>query len=85
MVVDDVAVISSINWGVGPFLRDREVALVIDSREVADFLAGAFASDRQSDLSIPSIIGVPEEIEVERAGHLTIDTRDCSDPAGIAS
>ncbi|MDD1769800.1 MAG: phospholipase D-like domain-containing protein, partial [Methanomassiliicoccales archaeon] len=85
MIIDDIAVISSINWGIGPFVRNREAALVIESWPVADLFAIAFASDWQSDLSIPSIIGVPGEIEMERSGSLTIDAGNCSDPAGIAS
>ncbi len=85
LVVDDTAVVSSINWGVGPFERNREAALLIESEVVADFFASSFQGDWQPDRSVPSIAGVPESVRMERAGPLTLDARNCTDPAGIAS
>jgi phosphatidylserine/phosphatidylglycerophosphate/cardiolipin synthase-like enzyme len=84
VVVDDVAVVSSINWGVGPFARNREAALIIESGEVADFFATAFEDDWQLDLSVPMIVGVPLAVEMEKAGPLSLDASNCSDPSGIA-
>ncbi len=85
LVVDDTAIVSSINWGLGPFERNREAALMIESAEIADFYAAAFSDDWQSDLSVPSIVGVPPVVEMNAPGRLMIDAGNCSDPAGIAS
>jgi cardiolipin synthase len=85
IVVDDVAIVSSINWGIGPFTRNREAAIAIRSDEIADFFAASFAGDWRPDTSVPSIIAVPDTLDLKAPGPLCIDASNCTDEAGIAS
>ena len=42
---DDTAVVGSLNWGDGGTTRNREVLLVVENAEVADFYARTYAAD----------------------------------------
>jgi phosphatidylserine/phosphatidylglycerophosphate/cardiolipin synthase-like enzyme len=45
LVVDDAAVVGSLNWNEGARTENREVLLAVENAEVADFYARAYAAD----------------------------------------
>ncbi|PHQ37718.1 phospholipase [Halorubrum persicum] len=45
LVVDDTAVVGSLNWNEGAATENREVLLAIEDRSVAEFYARAYAAD----------------------------------------
>jgi len=85
VIVDDTVLVSSINWGTGPFDRNREVGLMVESRPVADFFSLAFAGDWVLDPSLPAIIDIPDSVDLVAGSRLMLNANNCSDPAGIAS
>ncbi|HTY47883.1 MAG TPA: phospholipase D-like domain-containing protein [Methanomassiliicoccales archaeon] len=85
LVVDDTVLVSSINWGTGPFDRNRETGLVIESAELASFFASAFEEDWIPDSTAPTIVGVPESVTVDQGAHLSLNASASYDAAGIAS
>ncbi|MFP4546081.1 MAG: phospholipase D-like domain-containing protein [Methanomassiliicoccales archaeon] len=83
MVVDDTVLISSMNWVPTAFEENREVGLLVESEEVADFFAHAFQEDWCED-PIPPSIALPESIEGEEGTPVLLDARECSDNIGIS-
>ena len=63
LVVDDRAWVGSVNWTEGSFSNNRELAVVIDSPEVAAFFAALFIEDW----------GVNEHTVAERGLEVTLD------------
>ncbi len=55
IIADDVAWVSSINWTSNSFHDNREVAVAIESKEVADFFAEHFLADFQQYYSYEGI------------------------------
>ncbi|TKX79457.1 phospholipase [Halorubrum sp. SD626R] len=45
VVIDDAAVVGSLNWNAGAATENREVLLAVESEAVADFYARAYAAD----------------------------------------
>ncbi|MFC5277613.1 phospholipase D-like domain-containing protein [Halorubrum rubrum] len=45
LVIDDTAVVGSLNWNEGARTENREVLLVVENADVADFYARAYAAD----------------------------------------
>ena len=45
VVIDDTAVVGSLNWNAGAATENREVLLAVESEAVADFYARAYAAD----------------------------------------
>ena len=45
LVCDDVSIVSSVNWTSNSFKNNREVGVVIQSKDVADYYAGVFERD----------------------------------------
>ncbi|MDR1690743.1 MAG: phospholipase D-like domain-containing protein [Candidatus Methanoplasma sp.] len=45
VVIDDVVWVASVNWTENSFMNNREVAVIIDSPEVAEFFTGLFMED----------------------------------------
>ena len=49
IVADETAVIGSLNWNNNSATNNRELALIVDDREVADYYAGVFEADWAGD------------------------------------
>ena len=45
LVIDDTAIVGSLNWNEGATTRNREVLLAVENAAVADFYARAYAAD----------------------------------------
>jgi phosphatidylserine/phosphatidylglycerophosphate/cardiolipin synthase-like enzyme len=58
VVVDDAALVGSLNWGATAQTENREVMVAVDGAEVADYYADVFASDwaEPSSRSLPTTL-----------------------------
>lgn len=50
-----VSIVSSNNWGVSSFSRNRELALIVESAEVAGYFESAFRMDWEPDSTQPEV------------------------------
>lgn len=64
-----VTVVSSNNWGYSSFARNREIALVVDSPEIASYFSRAFAYDWDPDTT-PPVARCGESVVQVRLGEL---------------
>lgn len=84
MIIDDVAVVSSLNW-CDPALRDnREIGLAITSEEVSDYFAEVFWTDWCEDPFPPSLELPWYDCIVEENVPVVIDASNASDASGIS-
>jgi phosphatidylserine/phosphatidylglycerophosphate/cardiolipin synthase-like enzyme len=84
MVIDDTALVSSINWNMAALLENRECGLLVESDVVADFFAQAFESDWKDDPDPPEIRIGTTELEVMEGEPILISASNCSDASGIS-
>jgi len=75
--------VSSNNWGFSSFARNREVAAVVDSREIATYFQLAFEMDWSSDDSPPTA-DVGKDIVTELGSIVELDGGNSSDDRVIA-
>jgi len=73
-----VAVVSSNNWVYASFAKNRELAAVVHSVEVTDYLLRAFEHDWYPDVMAP-VIEAPAEVVVSCGDWVTLSTESCSD------
>ena len=77
LVVDDTAVVGSLNWNEGAATENREVLLAVEDRSVAAFYARAYAADwRGGGVHLP--IGLLGGLTVAVAGAGTAARREVS-------
>jgi cardiolipin synthase len=69
------ALISSNNWGYSSFARNRELAAILDSNELATYYSKAFDLDWTPDVTAPvadagedQIVGLGEEVRLDAGG-----------------
>ncbi|EMA67147.1 phospholipase D-like domain-containing protein [Halorubrum kocurii] len=75
LVVDDTAVVGSLNWNEGAATENREVLLAIEDRSVADFYARAYAADwRGGGVHLP--VGLLGGLAVAVAGAGAVARRE---------
>jgi len=58
VIIDDTVWVSSVNWSNAAFMNNRELAVSIDSRDVADYFAEFFLSDWGPDAEMDLIVRV---------------------------
>jgi cardiolipin synthase len=79
LIVDArTTVVSSNNWVYASFARNRELAAIIDSEEVAGYFAGAFDADWYPDVVDP-VISVPVEVYAPSGSWIDLSSRECTD------
>ena len=83
MVIDDAALVSSINWNLAALLENRECGLLMESDVVADFFAQVFESDWKDDPDPPEIRIGTTELEAVEGEPILISASNCSDASGI--
>jgi phosphatidylserine/phosphatidylglycerophosphate/cardiolipin synthase-like enzyme len=83
LVIDDAALVSSINWNLAALLENRECGLFVESAAIADFFAQVFEDDWKEDPDPPEI-RVETEIEAMEGEPILISASNCSDASGIA-
>jgi cardiolipin synthase len=82
-IIDDLSLVSSINWGPTAFQENREVAVAIRSSEVASFFARSFSEDWQNDTIAP-VIRLPAMLyDFIEGQRMVIDASNSSDNAAI--
>jgi cardiolipin synthase len=81
LVVDDTAVISSINWGDSALFENREVGVAVRSEQVAAYFSDLFWED-WSDDPIPPVVDLPwTSIQVPEGQPVLLDAANSSDNA----
>ncbi len=84
VVVDGFrSIVSSNNWGISSFSRNREVAAIVDSSEVAGYFQRAFEMDWSADVTPPSADAGPD-IDAELGEALDLNSTRSSDDRVIA-
>jgi len=79
VIIDDTVWVSSINWSNAAFTNNREVAVQISSKDVADYFASYFLLDWGDDAEMHLIVDVRGGV----AGEATVlDASSSSFPAG---
>ena len=74
LVVDDTAVVGSLNWNPSARTENREVLLAVESESVADFYARAYAADwRGGGVHLP--VGLAGGLAVALAGAVAVARR----------
>jgi phosphatidylserine/phosphatidylglycerophosphate/cardiolipin synthase-like enzyme len=75
LVVDDTAIVGSLNWNEGAATENREVLLAVEDESVADFYARAYAADwRGGGVHLP--VGLLGGLSVALAGAGVIARRE---------
>ncbi|WP_435074181.1 phospholipase D-like domain-containing protein [Halorubrum sp. HHNYT27] len=75
VVVDDTAIVGSLNWNAGAATENREVLLAIEDEAVADFYARAYAADwRGGGVHLP--VGLAGGLAVTLAGAGVVARRE---------
>ena len=75
VVVDDAAIVGSLNWNAGAATENREVLLAIEDEAVADFYARAYAADwRGGGVHLP--VGLVGGLVVTVAGAGVVARRE---------
>lgn len=75
VVVDDAAIVGSLNWNAGAATENREVLLAIEDEAVADFYARAYAADwRGGGVHLP--LGLVGGLAVAVAGAGAVARRE---------
>ena len=74
VIVDDTAVVGSLNWGQSAQSNNREVLLALEGSEAAGYYAAVFEDDWQGDdRALP--VGLPAAVAVGGAGALLLARR----------
>ena len=84
MIVDNIAVVTSMNWCDSALLDNREVGLAIASEGVSDYFAGVFFTDWCDDPFPPELELPWYECTVEENVPVLIDASNASDASGIS-
>lgn len=71
-------VVSSNNWVYASFAKNRELAAVIDSPEVASYFTEAFDADWYPDRVAP-VIDTPKDVVASCGSWVTLSSEACSD------
>jgi phosphatidylserine/phosphatidylglycerophosphate/cardiolipin synthase-like enzyme len=84
LVLDgSITVVSSNNWGVSSFARNRELAVIIESTEVAGYFEAAFKMDWEPDIEPPQAI-IGNDISALVGETVLLNGSWSSDDRGIA-
>lgn len=83
VIVDDTVVVGSANWVDGSMERNREMAIVLRSTELADIFTRWFEEDWKGD-ALPPVIKLPWHLmEAEVGEPIVLDATRCYDPSGV--
>lgn len=77
-----LTLVSSNNWGYSAFARNRELAAIVDSVEVADYFARAFRMDWEPDTE-PPVAVCGEDVTVSLGELVHLDASASSDDRAI--
>ena len=83
VIVDDTVVVGSANWVDGSMMRNREMALVLKSSELAETFVQWFEEDWVDDAVAPTIVLPWHYLEAEAGRPIVLDATGCYDASGI--
>lgn len=85
VIVDDAVLVGSANWVDGSMERNREMALVLRSTELAEVFIQWFEEDWRGD-ALPPMIALPWHfVEAEAGQPVLLDATGCYDASGVAN
>jgi phosphatidylserine/phosphatidylglycerophosphate/cardiolipin synthase-like enzyme len=85
VVVDDTVVVGSANWVDGSMERNREMAVLVRSTELAEVFVRWLEEDWKGD-AVPPVISLPWHYMEAVAGEpVVLDATGCHDPSGVLS
>jgi phosphatidylserine/phosphatidylglycerophosphate/cardiolipin synthase-like enzyme len=84
VIVDDTVVVGSANWVDGSMERNREMAVILSSSELADVFVKWFDEDWMGDAVPPTIVLPWRYIEARAGEPIVLDATGCHDPSGVA-
>ncbi len=83
VVVDDTVVVGSANWVDGSMERNREMAVLLRSTELAEVFVRWLEEDWKGD-AVPPVISLPWHYTEAVAGEpVVLDATGCYDPSGV--
>jgi hypothetical protein len=85
VIVDDTVVVGSANWVDGSMQRNREMAVVLRSSELAEVYVRWFEDDWKGDAIAPTIVLPWHYLEAEAGQPVVLDATGCYDPSGVAN
>ena len=84
LVLDgSIAIVSSNNWGVSSFAKNRELAVIIESTEIAGYFETAFRMDWEPDTEPPRAV-IGDDISAQVGETVLLNGSRSSDDRGIA-
>lgn len=85
IVIDGrISVVSSNNWVWSSFASNRELAVIVDSREVADYFGRSFELDWSPD-DVPPVADAGADLELQLGASVILDGSGSADDRGIMS
>ncbi|MHC1709430.1 MAG: phospholipase D-like domain-containing protein [Methanomassiliicoccales archaeon] len=85
VIVDDTVVVGSANWVDGSMERNREMAVVLSSPELAEVFVQWFEGDWKGDAGPPTIVLPWHYLTAEAGEPVVLDATGCYDPSGVAN
>ncbi len=85
VIVDDAVVVGSANWVDNSMLRNREMAVVLRSPELAEVFVQWFEEDWKGDAVPPTLVLPWHYLEAEAGDPVILDATGCYDASGIAN
>jgi cardiolipin synthase len=84
MIIDGkITLVSSFNWGMNSFTNNRELAVMVDNRDVASYFSSLFMKDWKSDFEAP--IALIDGYDTVLVNHSYVFKSASMDNNGIAS
>jgi hypothetical protein len=85
VIVDDTVIVGSANWVDGSMERNREMAVVLRSPELAEVFVQWFEEDWKGDAIPPAIVLPWHHLEAEAGEPVMLDATGCHDPSGVVN
>ncbi len=85
VIVDDTVVVGSANWVDGSMQRNREMAVVLRSADLANVFVQWFQDDWKGDAIPPTVVLPWHYLEANAGEPVVLDATGCYDPSGIAN
>ncbi len=85
VIVDDTVVVGSANWVDGSMQRNREMAVVLRSSELAEVFVQWFEADWKGDAVPPTIVLPWHYLEARVGDPVVLDATGCYDASGITN
>ncbi|MBI0582348.1 MAG: hypothetical protein JET69_04960 [Methanomassiliicoccales archaeon] len=85
VIVDDTVVVGSANWVDGSMQRNREMAVVLSSADLANVFAQWFQEDWKGDVVPPTVVLPWHYLEAKAGEPVVLDATGCYDQSGVSN